>query len=617
MYWSSRDCCLDVVSCYDPAFAHENPPPPLHIIIWAIHYFGSRTHSSNSYPACDAKDKPLRKPAQAYATVFEPSILDTISTQVLDGKAVLYNLESWALRDAPICPSTYDLIMLSPPVGGQRQVYTEIASQLASLGFLVVTVDHPSLSGAVEMSDGSFLYNVAGEAIEYREAELIQVANLRTVMDTLASDELSMHSPLWTHEAMVSANNTCILGHGVGGRVSMLMVANGMVSCGMVLDDRMPMPGPFSQENTPVSSKRPQDPPDFAPDPDTDDLGTVHPYPEDLIVELPNTPVLRKIIGLAKGAADYAASGIFKLVCYLTNQDCSGERPPEKRSQPDEIVSDDPELASYGHPKKHYDYGDEPSYEQPPYYDDKPSYDNPSYDYDKPPYKYEDPYNPDPYKGDDSDDHYKYPSYEPPSSVWPPGIFPPGHVPPPPQPPPSNNTNGTNPQNPPSQVPSHPPPHDCGPDCHRHEKPEPCYHDKPQPSCPDKSKSPCCPDKPEPPCHLPHGHKDDKDDGEHWEYDWDHCDHHDGDDGDDDKKCKKCKGGKHTEQHEDESEDLQENVGEDNGDDYGEDVDNENEDDNDAEEEEDETYEEEHEDDEGEADREDDEGDAEEEEDGL
>lgn len=500
----------------------------------------------NSYPACNEKDKPLARARQPYAKVFELSILDAISNRMLSEGGVLNNLDSWALRDAPVCPSNYDVIMMSPPVGGQRQVYTEIASQLASLGFIVVTVDHPSLSGVVKMSDGSFVYNTAGESIEYRESELLQVANLKTVMETLASDELAMHSPLWTQEAVINTNNSCILGHGLGGRVSMLMVANGMTSCGMVLDDRMPMPGPFSEKNSPVSPSRAQESSTFAHDSDDEeDLGTVHPFSEQIIENtFPEIPFLKKSIVITKGAVEWAAVGIFKLVCYITNKDC-GVGGHEKRDLPVEMTPEDLDISSY-FPKKDYD-------------------DRPSYDY-QPPFGYEDPFHPQPDNEYGSDGHYKYP--QPDEEYNPDGHYmypqpgeeygPDDHYKYPIQPaPPNNGTNGTNPSNPP-QIPSfpppqyppqYPPPYECGPDCRHDNEPGPCCPELPEPPCPEE---------PEPPCHDKAKHK---------------CHH---------------KGDKDAQDEDDEAKDLDEDNDEDGGDDQGEDLDNGEDDSDDGEAEDDE-----------------------------
>lgn len=476
--------------------------------------------SSNSYPACDVKEQPVQKQDQAYAKVFEPTLFEQISTHVVGESASLNNLNSWALLDAPICPSTYDLIMFSPPVGGQRQVYTEIASQIASLGFLVVTVDHPSISGAVEMSDGSLLYNVAGDVIDYRETQLIQTANLRTIVSILTADESSVHSPLWIQTAVVNANTSCILGHGLGGEASMLMVANGMTSCGMVLDNRMPMPGPFSEKNTPDSSKSSPDSPDFAPDEDAVDLSTVHPYPQEIIDQgLPKSPVLRKMVGIARGAVSFALEGIVKLFRYIVIPDDSHDDTFEKRSLPDEIWTDDSELTSY---QKHQGH------------------------------ECESPYDDDCYEHSCHDDwDCKRPEPTPAPPIWPPpGVFPPGVVPPPPPSPPGNNN--TNDGTPPGQFPSYPP-HDCGSNCHHHEEPKPCG-----------------PEKPGPCCHPPHGHVHkpcpDKDHDEHWEYDWDNCDtdKHAG------KDFQENEDGEADSNHE---ETVENGEDEDDGDDYGEEED--------------------------------------------
>lgn len=538
------------------------PPSPCvdqHLVI-------SCTDSLDSYPACQTEDdKLLGKPAR----VFEPSVPELLSDRARVKGTVLHNIESRALLNAPVCPYVYDLYMFSPPAGGQRQVYTEVASQIASLGFLVVTVDHPALSGAVNMSDGSLLYNTPGGVIDPGEAELLQVANLQAMLSTLTADEPLKNSSLGAQKFTV--NTACISGHGLGGRATIRLMDNRMVSCGRVLDNSLPMPAPFDKEDFFMPSMPPQHSAPFAPGGDEADLGTIQPAPTGVINETSTrSPVVAKIVGIAQGVTDFAATGISKLARRIANR-----RDTDNIPENDEDMDDDFGLSSH-----------------PPY--DKPHYD----------YGYEDLYNPQP---DGSDDHYEAPPPPPVPTVWPPpGVFPPGSTPPPPPPPPpSNNTNQDNgtsppphgpqvpsfppppevPSLPPPQVPSLPPPRvpsipppyipgpppyvpghphpDCGPDRHDHEGPEPCPV-VPEPPCSNEPEHPC------PPNHGDFG-KPVKGDDKQWEYDWGNCD-------DQKNKDKKGKGQEdgNTEEDDDEekdqeSEDMDENDDGEDGEDHEED----------------------------------------------
>lgn len=230
----------------------------------------------------------------------------------------VHNLESQALRDAPMCHYKYDLIMFTPPVGGQRQVYTEIASQLASLGFLAITIDHPSISGAVEMSNGSILYNVVGETLGFREAGLVQTADLNVVRAFVA-DASAEHSPLWAQTAEVNPNSTCVLGHGLGGSIAMRMIAKDMISCGMNLDNRMPMPAPFSEKDILSSTQKKNITSSYSGDskPDADlSLDYFEGKVESAAVVL-GANMANKLQDFSNGMREFVVNEISRITCHV------------------------------------------------------------------------------------------------------------------------------------------------------------------------------------------------------------------------------------------------------------------------------------------------------------
>lgn len=158
------------------------------------------------------------------------------------------NMESQALLNAPICPDKYSMIMLSPPVGGQRQAYTQLASDIASYHHLVVTVDHAFQSGAIELEGGSMLFNLAGDLLKPHAANLGRVVDLTAV--SLHFNDSTKLDPLFsTPGTEIDVDNSFVFGHGQGGLVAKMMVADNLLSSGGTLDDLIQMPAPYNESN--------------------------------------------------------------------------------------------------------------------------------------------------------------------------------------------------------------------------------------------------------------------------------------------------------------------------------------------------------------------------------
>lgn len=139
------------------------------------------------------------------------------------------------------------MIILSPPVGGQRQAYTQLASDIASQHHVVVTVDHMFQSGAIEVASGD-LFNLAGELVKPREANYGRVIDLMAV--ALHFNESSnLDTLLWTAGTEIDLGNTYVFGHGQGGLVARMMVASNLLSGGGTLDNLIRMPAPYNESN--------------------------------------------------------------------------------------------------------------------------------------------------------------------------------------------------------------------------------------------------------------------------------------------------------------------------------------------------------------------------------
>ncbi|KAJ4387710.1 hypothetical protein N0V93_008309 [Gnomoniopsis smithogilvyi] len=196
------------------------------------------------YPTCEI----LQEPESKTAPVFTQSLLETITAQVFGDTNSMHNMESQAFPDASICPDKYSLIILSPPVGGQRQSYTQLASDIASHHHVVVTVDHAFQSGVIELENGKFLFNLAGELVKPREANKGRVVDLMAV--ALHFNESSNFDPLlWTSDTQIDLLNTYVYGHGQGGLVARMLVASNLLPGGGTLDNLIRMPAPYNESN--------------------------------------------------------------------------------------------------------------------------------------------------------------------------------------------------------------------------------------------------------------------------------------------------------------------------------------------------------------------------------
>ncbi|KAI7784256.1 paf acetylhydrolase family protein [Diaporthe eres] len=371
------------------------------------------------YPACPPSDnqkKPVLLDEQHFAPVFTPSVLGNISHSVARGPTALHNLMSQAVHQAPSCKGQYPMVIFAPTAGGQRQAYTQAASELASRGHVVLTVDYPYLSGAVEnQSDETVQLSTFGDWITPDEALLIQTKDLQFVYNLLVNEEQPLSGlPFWTNDTTVQID-ACIFGHGTGGKVARVMVETHMVKCGGPLEGILTLPAPFNREQTAANSE-----------PAVDNTRPSVPYsasyriPQIKSLDL-SPPTLHGAIQLLKHLRDSALNTLGLLVCSAEGT-CGTPNPSKRAPVQKRSIGDDP----WYYPKKPYykepceDYG---------YEDNKDKYGSGCYDddwdgdYDD---HYEDDYDDyyDPCEDYDPCDRYDGP-YKPSKPFPPPGIFPP------------------------------------------------------------------------------------------------------------------------------------------------------------------------------------------------
>lgn len=382
---------------------------------------------SRSYPACfssDNQEKPALPGELHFAPVFTPFVLTNITRNIAGGPAALHNLMSQAVDWAPSCIGQYPVTIFAPTAGGQRQAYTQAASELASLGHVVITVDYPYVSGVVEgQFDHDVHFSKSGDWITTGEALLIQTNDLQSVHSRLVNEQQPFSDlPFWNNETTVQLD-ACIFGHGTGGKVAQMMVETHVVKCGGPLEGILTLPAPFNREQRAANSEptvdntHPSVPPSASP---SGPPSASYRIPQIKSLDL-SPPTLHGLIQVFQHLRDTALNTLGLLVCSAEGT-CGAPNPSKRAPVQKRSIGDDP----WYYPKKPYykepceDYG---------YEDDKDKYGSGCYDdswdgdYDD---HYVDDYDDYDYPCEDYDpcDRYGGP-YKPSKPFPPPGIFPP------------------------------------------------------------------------------------------------------------------------------------------------------------------------------------------------
>jgi len=129
-------------------------------------------------------------------------------------------IDSHAEAMAPLARGDrpWPVVIFSPGYGAPRAVYTGLATQLASRGFVVFTLDHPYESGVTQLPDG----RVVGESFlpgtnrtHYMvDQQAVRVADIRFVIDQLSRPEVLL-PPL--RNSGIDGSKVAVIGHSFGG----------------------------------------------------------------------------------------------------------------------------------------------------------------------------------------------------------------------------------------------------------------------------------------------------------------------------------------------------------------------------------------------------------------
>lgn len=141
---------------------------------------------------------------------------------------------------APIisCISKPEIILFSPSLGASRKVYTTLVEDLASHGYIVISIDHPYDADIVEFSDGSTILSaVPGDPTD---EDIVRFTDLR-MNDTIFTLEFLSHIvsaiPGAPAGRSIALGKIGIFGHSFGGAIAAsLMLAKKCVVAGLNMD---------------------------------------------------------------------------------------------------------------------------------------------------------------------------------------------------------------------------------------------------------------------------------------------------------------------------------------------------------------------------------------------
>lgn len=138
---------------------------------------------------------------------------------------------------APIsCDSEPGVILFSPSLGASRHVYTALAEDLASHGFIVISIDHPYDADLVEFPDGTVILSAIPENTTDADIERFMDLRLEDTIFTLDSLRTIVYS-ITGSEYNMDLGNIGIFGHSFGGAIAAeIMLVDDRVAAGLNMD---------------------------------------------------------------------------------------------------------------------------------------------------------------------------------------------------------------------------------------------------------------------------------------------------------------------------------------------------------------------------------------------
>jgi hypothetical protein len=181
-------------------------------------------------------------PAQAGTGSPAPYLSQEEAQSLLDGDdvtgvpaGVLSGTLTNARAGATPRPGRYPLVVLSPGWTLHRYTLTNLATELASHGYIVAAVDHAYESYGTDFSDGRLLTCVSCKVL-HRTPDW-SIARVRAQDVSFLLDQLTGSNPAWHYAGLIDPARIGMAGHSIGGGATeATMEADQRVRAGVNLD---------------------------------------------------------------------------------------------------------------------------------------------------------------------------------------------------------------------------------------------------------------------------------------------------------------------------------------------------------------------------------------------
>ncbi|MGW2595476.1 alpha/beta hydrolase family protein [Streptomyces sp. NPDC001515] len=186
------------------------------------------------YPARAASGTPA-----PYVSVQEARLLlESRGLTGIVGPEAVAATETYARTGATPAPGRFPLVVLSPGFGQSRFTLTSLATDLASRGYVVASVDHAHETTTTVFPGGRVLPCAACDYVERTgEAGMAEVARGRARDVSFLLDRLTGSHPAWRHAPMIDRRRVGMAGHSIGGNsAAATMAADPRVRAGVNMD---------------------------------------------------------------------------------------------------------------------------------------------------------------------------------------------------------------------------------------------------------------------------------------------------------------------------------------------------------------------------------------------
>ncbi|MGV9315710.1 alpha/beta hydrolase family protein [Streptomyces sp. NPDC003691] len=199
------------------------------------------------YPAARAGGPGAR--TTAYATVAETrALVKGLGMEAAVPAELLAATRTHSRPDARPARGRFPLVVLSPGFSVPRYTLTSLAEDLASRGYVTVSVDHAYESYGMSVPGGRTLSCKACTALDVDGVPASVVTATRAADVSYVLDRLTGRHPVWKHSGIVDRKRIGMAGHSIGGAsAATAMVTDRRVLAGINMDgafwDELPPAG--------------------------------------------------------------------------------------------------------------------------------------------------------------------------------------------------------------------------------------------------------------------------------------------------------------------------------------------------------------------------------------